>query len=121
MIKNENSNSNYYVINDELVEELKKSRNNGEPTKELSDMFSKLALKVSGSYIYDSNDDRYDCVGHAYMILMEKWNKWNPDENTNAFSFYTQVALNGLRAGWNILNRKKKFTVSIDNIFEENI
>lgn len=110
-----------YINNDELMDELRKSKALGKPTQRLTEMFQLLARRVSGSFIYDSNEDRYDCVLHSFTILMEKWNKFDFEKNTNAFSFYTQVALNGLRAGWNLLNGKKKYTVSIDRIFIESV
>ena len=110
-----------YINNDMLVTEWKKSEELDRATDELSRMFQILAKKVSGSFIYDSNDDRYDCVQHAYVCLMSNWKKIDLERRTNAFSYFTQIALNGLRQGWNTLNGKKKQTISISRIFEEDV
>lgn len=116
---NKENKSNHYINNDMLVEELRKSKELGKPTLELVDMFKKLSRKISGSFIYDNEEDRIDCVMFSLTVLLEKWDKYDLTKDTNAFSYYTQIALNGLRAGWNQLNSKKSKTVSLDAIFEE--
>lgn len=113
--------NNYYINNDMLVEELRKSKELGKPTLELIEMFKKLSRKISGSFIYDNEEDRIDCVMYSLTVLLEKWDKYDLNKDTNAFSYYTQIALNGLRAGWNQLNGKKSRTVSLDAIFEESV
>ena len=113
--------SNDYINNDELVAELKRSYELQRPTERLCKMFHQLCVHCSGSFIYDTNEDRYDCITTAFSIVLSKWNKFDFEKRTNAFSYFTQIALNGLRAGWNQLNGNKKNTISLDNIFEESV
>ena len=113
--------ANYYIDTKELEDEVRKSKEIGHPTDRIKDLFLTLAKRISGCYIYDSNDDRHDCVMNAYVVLLSKYDKFNLDSGKDCFSYYTQIALNGLRAGWNMLNGKRKVTVSLDNIFQDGI
>lgn len=112
---------NHYVQNDKLVEELKKSRANGRPTEKLSIMFKLIAQNRTRKFPYKNEDDRKDCVSTAVEIMLKKFDKFDLERNTNAFSYYSQVAINGLFYGWNQLNSKAPVTYSIDQIFSESV
>ena len=110
-----------YVNNDELRQEIAICKERGELSEKLSAMFLKICTKLSGAFIYDNNEDRHDCVMEAYIQLSRKYVKIDLSKNTNAFSYCTQIALNGLRAGWNKLAKSRKDTISINHIFDDSI
>jgi len=110
-----------YLDNDDLVRELRNSRALGAPTAELANMFNLIASRVSRKFTYDNYMDREDCISTAVEIMLKKYDKFDFGLQTNAFSYYTQIALNGLYYGWNQIAKNRSCTYSIDRIFQEPI
>lgn len=113
----------FYVDNDELHNEVIRCKSNDTCSTKLAEMFQKLAYRVSfmPAFKYYNDSDRKDCVQHAVYRMIEQYREFDTDRGTNAFSFFTQTALNGLRAGWNIIKKNSKDTVRFDMIFDESI
>jgi hypothetical protein len=109
-----------YLQNEDLVNELRRCRGLGYPSAELAIMFTKIATHRSNCYKYDDPEDKRDCISGAVEIMIKKWDKFNLDADTNAFSYYTQVATNGLYHTWNQISRGNDVTYSYDRVFHEN-
>lgn len=114
--------TNHYINPVEFADELKACQEKGELSLKMYEFFKLLARKCSGSFIYTINDDRNDCISKAVMIMAQSYMKFdfNRKGEANAFSYFTSVALNGLRAGWNELNSHSATTYRLDQIFTEN-
>lgn len=115
--------TNHYINATEFANELRTCQEIGEVTTKMYKLFQLLARKCSGSFIYTVNDDRNDCIANAVLIMAKSYMKFDfhKREEANAFSYFTSVAMNGLRQGWNILNSNSKNTYRIDQIFNEHI
>lgn len=118
-----NNKKEFYVNNDELQEEVLECMRTGVPSTKMSVMFQKMAYRVSfmPQFRYDTADDRNDCVQHAVMVMLSKYHDFEVERKTNCFAFFTQVAMNGLRAGWNVLKKNAMETVRFDMVFEESV
>lgn len=115
------SSNNHYIDATEFSEELRKCQEKQELSVKMYRFFQLLARKCSGSFIYTDNDDRNDCINNAVLIMARSYMKFdfNKKEKANAFSYFTSVALNGLRQAWNTLNGNNSRTYRIDQIFKE--
>lgn len=112
---------NHYINAKEFAEELKFCQENEILSEKMFSMFKKLAQRCSGSFYYQNPDDRYDCVMNAVMIMADKYMKFDFNrESAGPFSYFTSIAYNGIRAGWNSLNSGKSVTYRIDQIFTNN-
>lgn len=111
--------NNEYLNATEFREEIIACHKTGEVSNKLGKMFQLLCWKNSGAFLYVDNDDRSDCIATAVLQCMKAFKKYDPDFNDNAFSYFTSVAINGLRAGWNKLHRNKSREYRIDQIFKE--
>lgn len=113
----------YYVKNDDLHPEVVACQETMIPSDKLCRMLQKIAYKVSymPKFRYDNQEDRDDCVQHAVMIMIQYYHKFDPSRGTNCFSFFTQIAVNGLQAGWNLLKKNASETVRFDMVFDESV
>ena len=76
----------HYVNNDALVTELKRAKAAQRPTTELAEMFQMIASRVSNKFVYDDKCDKEDCVAAAVEIMLKKYDKFDFELRTNAFS-----------------------------------
>ncbi|AFF28110.1 gp112 [Sphingomonas phage PAU] len=122
-IKIAQNKKNFYVNNDELHNEIVKCKKLDECSPKLAAMFKKLAYRVSfmPAFRYDNEDDRNDCVQHAILVMMTNFRDFDETRGTQAFSFFTTTAMNGLRAGWNVIKKNSKNTIRFDMIFNESV
>ena len=113
--------STHYINAQEFSDELFRCQQDGELSVKMYRFFQILARKCSGSFVYTDNEDRQDCINHAVMIMGRSFMKFdfNKKARANAFSYFTSVALNGLRQAWNQLNGHNAVTYRIDQIFKE--
>lgn len=109
----------HYLDGDEFREEVIKCQERGRVSERLGEMFRKLCHRNSGSYIYMDEDDRQDCIANAVLQCVRSYDKYNPETTDNAFAYFTRVAINGLRAGWNKMHRHKSREYRLDQIFKE--
>tara|TARA_B100000900_G_scaffold402169_1_gene407738 strand:- start:22433 stop:22798 length:366 start_codon:yes stop_codon:yes gene_type:complete len=104
-----------YLNNRDLLEEIKKSREQDELTPKALKMLMMLAERSSNRLQYRDPDDKQDCIAYAYMDLYRYWRNFDPARSSNAFAYFTEVAKRGFAKGWNALHPKKYHgTVSIN-------
>lgn len=108
-----------YLNATEFREEVISCQKAGNVSERLGEMFRKLCHRNSGAFLYVDNDDREDCISNAVLQCMGAFKKYDPNTTDNAFSYFTSVAINGLRAGWNKLHRHKSREYRLDQIFQE--
>lgn len=112
--------ANDYINSKEFAEELLYCQQHKTVTEHMFNLFKILATRCSGSFFYQTNDDRQDCVMHAVLIMASVYMKFDFKKDTaGPFAYFTSVAYNGLRAGWNQLNKYNSRTYRIDQIFIE--
>lgn len=96
-----------YLNNRDLLDEIRKSKEQDELTPKALEFLMLLADKSSLKLSYLNPDDRQDCIAFAYMDLYRYWRNFNPDKSTNAFAYFTEIAKKGFAKGWNKLHPKK--------------
>lgn len=96
-----------YLNNRDLLEEIVKSKEQGELTPKALKMLMMLADRASTKLQYNNPDDRNDCIAFAYMDLYRYWAGFNPEKSSNAFAYFTEIAKRGFAKGWNKLHPKK--------------
>ncbi len=111
----------HHVKNKDLREELIKSKEKDELTKEALDMFILMANKFSTKFKYVYPEDKEDCISFAVMDCYMYWRGYNPDKSANAFAYVTQIIKNGFAKGWRKLYgnmpKSKKVSVSQNKIY----
>jgi hypothetical protein len=106
--------SKEYLNNKDLYDEIVKSKEQGELTKNAQKMLVLLAERAISKLKYVSEDDRNDCLAFGILDLLKYWKSFNP-KYTNAFAYFTEIAKRGYAKGWNKLYPKKyEGTVSIE-------
>ena len=109
----------HYADNKSFRLEMIKSNHQGQITEKAIEIFKSIVDGVQKNYVYDTPSDKEDCKANAVEIFINKWKKFDI-KRTNPFSYFTTVALNGIHAGWNEID-KCPSTHSYSSIFEENI
>ena len=111
----------HHVKNKDLREELIKSKEKDELTKEALDMFILMANKFSTKFKYVYPEDKEDCISFAIMDCYMYWRGYNPDKSANAFAYVTQIIKKGFAKGWRKLYgnmpKSKKVSVSQNKIY----
>jgi DNA-directed RNA polymerase specialized sigma subunit len=109
------------VKNADLRNEIIKSKEKDELTKEALDMFILMARKFSKKLNYIYPEDREDCISFAVMDCYQYWRGYDPEKSQNAFAYYTQVIKNGFAKGWRKLYgnmpKSHKISISKGNIY----
>lgn len=109
-----------YLNNKDLYNEIVKSKEEGQLTKNAENMLVLLAEKTIRKLNYLSEDDRQDCLQFALLDLLRYWKNFNP-KYPNAFAYFTEIAKRGYAKGWNKIHPVKyKNTMSIDRINSRN-
>lgn len=104
-----------YLNNKDLLDEIRKSKEQDELTPLALEFLMLLADKTSNKLTYTDPKDKEDCIAYAYMDLYRYWRNFDPDKSTNAFAYFTEIAKRGFAKGWNKLHPKKYAgTVSIN-------
>lgn len=113
--------SKHYVNNNELREELIICKAQDELTEKAVLMFQQIATRLSTKLKYTNPMDREDCISQAVLDCMMYWRNYNPEKSLNAFSYITQICVNGFQKGWRKLGKlnlpdSKRVSLS-DNIY----
>lgn len=101
-----------YLNNEDLRDEILKSKESKIASEKLGKMFVLLVDNVARSFYWENPDDGLDCKANALADLCsnfwkyERYNKKDGKEN-NAFSFCTQIAYFGIAGAHRILHPKK--------------
>jgi len=110
-----------YVKNKDLREELIKSKEADELTKEALDMMILMVDRYSTKFSYEHAEDRDDCKSFAVMDCYQYWRGYKPELSPNAFAYVTTMIRNGLAKGWRKLYghfpKSKKISISSNNIY----
>lgn len=111
--------SKYYLTNDELIPEIKKSKKLGRITPKLALMLSEIASRSNRKLKYKDEADREDCIMGALEILLNKWQKFDFERGNNPFAYYTQIAKNGFAKTWKDMHKiKTSNKISINDNFD---
>lgn len=103
-----------YLNNKDLYNEIVKSKEQGQLTREAEKMLILLAERAIRKMTYVDSADRDDCLQFALLDLLKYWKNFNP-KYTNAFAYFTEIAKRGYAKGWNKIHPQKyKDTMSID-------
>lgn len=101
------------VNNDELREELIKSKSRGELTRRCIQLFEQMVHKLQNGLPYNDPEDRKDCFQAAMLDVARYWQNYDPEKSPNPFSYFTSTIINGLAKGWKKVNPEKmKGTIS---------
>lgn len=106
-----------HVKNSDLRNEIIKSKENDELTKEALDMLILMSKKFSTKLYYIYPEDREDCISSAIMDCYKYWRGYNPEKSQNAFAYFTQIIKMGSAKMWRKLygNMPKSRKISISN------
>jgi len=99
--------NNYYVKNKDLMRAFKESREIEKLTPELIGMFQLMITGIAKKMAYKNPDDRDDCMSFAMEDLCKYWDRFKPEKSNNPFSYFTQIAKNGLAKGWKKIHPPK--------------
>jgi len=104
-----------HVKNKDLREEIIKSKEQDELTKEALDMLILMSHKFATKLHYIYEQDKEDCISFAIMDCWKYWRGYKPEKSDNAFAYYTQIIKNGFAKGWRKLygNVPKSAKISI--------
>lgn len=121
MKRNKNLNKDsFYVNNDELDQEIIRSKEQDRITDELAEMFVKMVEGVSRKFpnlaYYGVIDD---CKHDAILLLCEKYKMLDPTLGKSCFSYITTIITNSLRQGFlKEKSRKIKHNEMLDKVFD---
>lgn len=87
----------HYVTNIEIENEYNKSLIINEPTPKLIEYFGLIATNSSVLLGIKSKLDIGSCISYGISRAWEKWDKYDPNNSQNYFSFYTTMILNDMR------------------------
>jgi DNA-directed RNA polymerase specialized sigma subunit len=111
----------HHVKNADLRNEIIKSKETDELTKDALEMFMLMAKKFSTKLNYIYPEDREDCISFAVMDCFMYWRGYDPNKSQNAFAYFTQIIKNGFAKGWRKLYgnmpKSKKISVSSNKIY----
>jgi len=111
----------HYVKNADLQKELERCHKLDRVTNEAVKMFQLMIGKLSWNLPYKDKELKRDVQSWAMYVCCKNWKKYDMSKNS-AFSYFTSIILNGLRAGF------KKYTkggngeihISIDSLMNSN-
>lgn len=96
-----------YLKNKNLYNEIIKSKEQGELTENAKQMLILLANHTINKMSYKDQDDKNDCLQSGILALFANWHKFDPNQSSNAFAYYTEIFKRGIAAGFNELYKKK--------------
>lgn len=96
----------HYVNNKEFLEEIMKSKEQGELTREAYEMMRSIAIRLISKFTYPSEEDKEDCIQGALLDCWLFWDKFDPEKSQNPFAYFTQICKNGFAKTWNLLGYK---------------
>lgn len=94
-----------YLRNKDLLAEVIASKERGYMSDNLANMLMLLTSRYAkrGNFVnYSYNEDM---VAYALMMLVNTWDRFNPEKSNNPFAFYTQCIKNSFIQ---FLNRERR-------------
>lgn len=112
-----NKNGKQYVSNPYLLQEIIKSKKQGQLTDEAIQMFQLMVENISAKKHYNDPEDRKDCWQSAYLDILLYWKGFDPEKSKNPFAYFTSLIVNGMNKGWHKISGKIKTSdmISLDN------
>ena len=84
-----------YLSNNDLYNEIIRSRDASVCTPELLNMFILISEKLSSKFNYKCSDDKQDCIWGGVEDAWKYFWAFDPSVSKNAFSYITQIIKNG--------------------------
>ena len=111
-----------YLNNATLLEELKKSKEQGQMTPKLVELFQLMCTRISSKLFYKRPEDKEDCMASAMADCCQYWSYFDETKsaNPNPFAYFTSIICNGFGKGWRSLG-KTKFPDSVMVSLDSNI
>lgn len=106
-----------YVTNEELLKEIRKSKEIGDITPALARMWMLMCKRLGSKSCFASYSYRDDMVSEALMNMCKSGLKFDESRSSNPFAFYTTMIL---RTFYYCLNAEKKQRNIRDTILLEN-
>jgi DNA-directed RNA polymerase specialized sigma24 family protein len=109
-----------YVKNKDLREELIKSKQQGELTKDAIDMFILMSNRFATNFTYIYEEDKEDCIQFAILDCYLYWKGYDPEKSLNAFAYITSIVRNGFFKAWRRLRscpKSKQISLSSNKIY----
>lgn len=114
-----------YVSNPVLLQEMIKSKQQDELTKEAIEMLQVLLENMVSSLVYENPEDKKDCMAYAMLDFLMYWRNFNPEISSNPFAYFTSMGTNGIKKGWRALGYKEyngeKYQRSLFTSIDNNI
>ena len=109
---------NYYLDKEEFYQEIVISNEKGQLTNKAISMIQLMITHIQRPFKYVNPDDKHDVSSRALYIALKEWKKFNI-EKKNAFAYFTRLIYNAMYDSWNRLNKKNSVTVSLNQVFSE--
>ena len=106
----------HYLNGPKFREEMIKSRQQDVLTPVAIEMYMLLVKRISLKLYYKNPKDREDCQSHAYLKFLLYWKSYDSTKSDNAFSYFTQLAKNGMAEQFNRMYNKEMLFISIDEV-----
>jgi hypothetical protein len=104
----------HYLNNKDLLEEIRKSKEQGKLTDNAVKMFMLLSERIISRLPYANDYLREEALSGARLDLLMYWDRFDEAKSTNAFSYYSQVAKCGSARSFNTCYKYgKKFKGSL--------
>ena len=90
-------NTNYYINNKELYDEILKSQELGYMTDELGKMIMLVAERVSNHKNFVRYPYKEDLVNEGILHCCKAWHKFDPERSDNPLAFLTTSIMNAFK------------------------
>lgn len=97
--------TNHYVKNADLYNEIVKYKESGKFSEELGKMLLLIAEHYTNKTQFIGYTWKADMVGEAVLTCIKYMKSFNPEKSTNAFGYITQIVKNSFKAY--LKNQKK--------------
>ena len=99
----DNSQKKVYLDKREFYAEIVKSHNIGELTPRAVEMFDCLISNVMKMQFYANPMDYEDCRGHAWLRILQYWDRFDYENRDDPFGYFTSVVTSATAQQWNTL------------------
>ena len=89
----------HYVNNRDLFNAIVESKAKGELTPDAIKMLETMIKEISKIFKYKIEEDRQDCQAFAMEDIIKYWNRFDPAQTNNAFSYFTTMTKHGMSKG----------------------
>lgn len=86
-----------YIAKEEMLNEVIKSKEKGQITNRLAEMFLQLVERYSRNYNWRGYSYVDDMRGEALANLCRYWDRFDHKTGQNPFSYYTQMVANSFK------------------------